>query len=354
MVMSTTSVAAGELSNEISEEQALDPHRAIVDPHHHLWEFSTEFWQSIYPGRRGPPRFLLPEFLATVERSGHNITQTVAVECHAMYRAAGPEELRPVGETEFVNGIAAMSASGSYGPCRVAAAIVGSANLRLGDRVRPVLESQVAAGNGRLRGIRTWTAYTEDGLLGMPAHPSMKGIMLDDTFRRGVSALEPLNLSLDIWCVHTQIPELTNLAEAFPQTPIIANHCGSPLNFGRFSNCEAEVFATWKKAVGELAHCPNVLVKVGGLGVDLAVPLGTHVGHASSETVSEKWRPYVETCISAFGSKRCMFESNFPPDNATCTYGAVWNAFKRIVSGCSEAEKTDLFSETAKKAYRLS
>ena len=178
----------------IEEETPLDAHRPIVDAHHHLWDYPPRFWD--YSAERTPPpRFLLPEVLETIARSGHNIARTVFVECHAMYSADSPEELRPVGETEFVNGIAAMSASGGYGDCRVAAAIVGSANLRLGDLVKPVLEAQIAAGNGRFRGIRTWTTYADVELFGRPLDLSAKGLMLDSVFRRGVAALHPLGLS---------------------------------------------------------------------------------------------------------------------------------------------------------------
>jgi len=342
---------SGESSD--GDETPIEPGRPIVDPHHHLWDYSPQFWESIYPDRQPPPRFLLPEFLSTVSHSGHNITDTVFVECHSMYRNSGPEELRPVGETEFVNGIAAMSASGAYGPCRVAAAIVGTANLTLGDRVKAVLEKQIAAGNGRLRGIRMWTAYSDTGLLGMAPDWLVKGVMLDASFRRGVSALEPLGLSLDIWCVHTQISEVSELATCFPRTTIILNHIGSPLSLGPYATRQTEVFVNWKNAIAELARRPNVVLKLGGLGVDLSVPLGDHVGYASSATLVERWRPYFETCISAFGADRCMFESNFPPDNATCSYGALWNAFKLMVKGYSEDEKSNLFSGTAKRTYRL-
>lgn len=351
MTLERKSPGARESIHAVDEELPLDPQRPIVDAHHHLWDYPATFWDysaELTP----PPRFLLPELVETIARSGHNIRQSVFVECHAMYRADGPEELRPIGETEFVNGIAAMSASGGYGDCRVAA-IVGCADLRLGDRAKAVLEAHIAAGNGRFRGIRTWTAYVDAALLGRPPDAAVKGLLRDSAFRRGVSLLEPLGLSLDVWCLHTQIPELTELAAAFPDTTIILDHVGSPLSFGPYAGREAEVFEDWSKAIIDLGRRPNVMVKVGGLGVDLAVPVGTHYGSTPSGTLARKWRPYFETCIAAFGPERCMFESNFPPDNATCSYGALWNACKLIVAGYSEAEKTALFSGTARRAYRL-
>lgn len=345
---------SSESTAETREEKPLDPERLIVDPHHHLWDFSPEFWKTFYPdGRPPPPQFLLPQLLETIKRSGHKISHTVAVECHAMYRSEGPQELRPIGETEFLNGIAAMSANGGYGACRVAAGIVGFADLCLGERVKGVLEAQIAAGNGRLRGIRASLGYAEIGLLGLAADPARKGLMADRVFRRGVSELATLGLSLDLFCVHTQIQEVGSLGAACPQTTIILDHLGAPLNFGPYAGREKEVFEHWRKSITNLARQPNIFLKLGGLGTDHSVSLGTHVGYESSAVLSEKWRPYIETCIDAFGVERCMFESNFPPDSATCTYGALWNAFKRIVSAHSEAEKSALFSGTAKKVYRL-
>ncbi|CAA9543489.1 MAG: Purine/pyrimidine phosphoribosyl transferase, partial [uncultured Thermomicrobiales bacterium] len=99
-------------------EEIIEPALPIVDPHHHLWD---------RPGWR----YLLDELLADLN-SGHTIVATVFLQCRAMHRADGPEALRPVGETEFVNGVAAMSASGGYGLTRVCAGIVGPADLRLG------------------------------------------------------------------------------------------------------------------------------------------------------------------------------------------------------------------------------
>ena len=74
----------------------------------------------------------------------------------------------------------------------------------------------------------------------------------------------------------------------------------------------------------------------------------------SSEALANAWRPYIETCIEAFGANRCMFESNFPVDSGTCTYAVLWNAFKRLAAGASTAEKAFLFKDTAIRVYRLS
>ena len=139
----------------LTEEPTLEPEIPICDPHHHFWDFRTE--------RIPYQRYLLHELIADID-SGHNVRSTVFVEARAMYRADGPEEMRPVGEVEFVQGLAAASASGLYGTSRAAAAIVGHANLNLGERVEPVLEALQAASPNRFRGIRhsvTWDPHPE-------------------------------------------------------------------------------------------------------------------------------------------------------------------------------------------------
>jgi predicted TIM-barrel fold metal-dependent hydrolase len=330
------------------DEAPIEPARPIVDPHHHLWDHSNVPGVAI-----GAKPYLLQEFQKTIDDSGHNITDTVYVECVSMYRREGPKDFRPVGETEFANGMAAMAASGKYGNARIVAAIVATANLRLGTEVRPILEAQIAAGNGRLRGLRFSTAYGEAGLFGREADPSRKNILLDAKFRDGVRAMQQFGLSLDVWCLHTQLGELADLAKACPDMPIVLDHLGTPLKFDAVLGASAEVFPQWRSSIVELARRPNVVVKLGGLGMDVTAPIGTTGGLTPSATLATDWRPYVESCIEAFGVSRCMFESNFPVDSSTCSYGALWNAFKRITAAYSEDEKTALFSGTATTCYRL-
>ncbi len=313
---------------------------AIVDPHHHLWE-------------RDEHRYLIHELLADTG-SGHNITQTVFIECGSMYRANGPVEMKPVGETEFVNGTAAMSASGRYGATRLCAGIVGHADLRLGDGVARVLEAQVAAGDGRFRGIRhsvTWDA--SDALAKARTNPP-KGQMLDPTWRAGFARLAPLNLSFEAWLYHPQLLELADLARAFPQTTIILNHVGGPIGIGPYKGKEAETFARWKTGITELAKSQNVVVKLGGLGMLMGMfDFNAREKPPSSTDLATAYRPYIETCIAAFGVDRSMFQSNFPPDGVSSSYPVLWNAFKRLASGHSASEKAMLFSGTAKRVYRL-
>jgi L-fuconolactonase len=331
----------------VSEEQPIDPGRPIVDPHHHLWDFGA-----IPGGGPGPRAFLLPDMLQTIGESGHNIVRTVYVECHAMYRKEGPSEMRSIGETEFANGMAAMSASGRYGDCRIAAGIVGNVDLRLGEKVAPVLEAQVAAGNGRLRGIRMPTVYADVEVFGRASDPAFRGLMMDAKFRAGVAALERFGLTLDVWCFHSQLGELASLAAACPNIVIVLDHVGTPLLSRAERARAAEVMSSWRRGIGELARRPNVRAKLGGLGMNLVAPIGGERGTATSQELAGEWRPYIEGCIEAFGPGRCMFESNFPADSA-CAYGALWNAFKLIAADYSDAEKTRLFSGTADEVYRL-
>jgi predicted TIM-barrel fold metal-dependent hydrolase len=269
-----------------------------------------------------------------------------------MHRADGPEAMRPVGETEFVNGVAAMSASGGYGPTRVCAGIVGHADLTLGDGVQEVLEAHLRAGGGRFRGIRHISAW--DASVRRASNVGEPGLLAESSFRAGFAKLAPLGLSFDAWLYHPQIGELTALARAFPETPIVLNHVGGPLAIGAYAGRRDEVFAAWSTSIHALATCTNVMVKLGGLGM----PIGGFDFHLepeppSSERLAAAWRPYIETCIEAFGPARSMFESNFPVDKTAYGYAAYWNACKRLTHGVSAGDKAELFSRAAARFYRL-
>jgi predicted TIM-barrel fold metal-dependent hydrolase len=322
------------------KEAILEPDLPIVDPHHHLWE-------------RPDWLYMLDDLLADTN-SGHNIVATVFVQCRSMHRAGGPEEMRPVGETEFVNGVAAMSAAGGYGATKICAGIVGHVDLRNGDGSRDVLEAHIRAGGGRFRGIRHITAYDSDPTLMNPAYAPPPRLMYDETFRRGFACLAPLNLSFDAWLYHPQIGDLTALAQAFPGTTICLNHVGGPLAIGSYEGKRAEVFAEWSASIKALAACPNVVVKLGGMAMRInGWDFHTKAEPPSSEELAAAWKPYVETCIAAFGASRCMFESNFPVDKGSYGYAAFWNACKILAKGASAAEKTALFSGTAARFYQL-
>ena len=341
-------------------EAILDPALPIIDPHHHLWDRPPAVLRQMPAGEHGfmdllrkIPRYLLDEYLVDL-RSGHNVRATVFVECRSMYRADGPDAYKCVGETEFVNGIAAMSASGLYGDVRVANGIVGNVDLRMGEAVEEVLRAQIAAGGGRFRGIRNSASHDDDPAVLGPLARTAPGLYLDPAFRAGFKVLHRLGLSFDAWLLEPQLPDLIDLARAFPETVIVLDHVGTPLGIGRYAGKRDERFAHWRANIRTLAGSPNVHVKLGGL----PMPFGGWRARMdgpddSSETLAAWWRPYLETCIEAFGVTRCMFESNFPVDRFGATYPALWNAFKRIASGCSPDEKTALFSGTATRVYRL-
>ena len=321
-------------------EPVLEPALPIVDPHHHLWD---------RPGWR----YLLDELLADTN-SGHNIFGTVFVQCRAFHRERGPEELRPVGETEFVSGVAAMMASGIYGSSRICAGIVGTADLRAGKNVRSVLEAHIAASGGRFRGIRHISAWVDDPEIVHPNYAPPPGMLGDAGFREGFSQLAPLGLSFDAWLYHPQIDELTALAQAFPDTQIVLDHCGGPLAIGVHAGQRDAIFLTWQASIRRLAKCPNVHVKTGGLGMRInGYDFHEQTDPPGSATLAAAWKPYIDTCIEAFGASRCMFESNFPVDKGSYSYSIYWNACKRLASGASATDKADLFSRTAARFYRL-
>jgi L-fuconolactonase len=323
------------------KEPILEPELPIVDPHHHLW---------IRPGWR----YLVDDLLADTD-SGHNVVATVYVQARSMYRDSGPLEMRPVGETEFVNGVAAMCASGILGKTRACSGIVGQADLRLGSRVEPVLAAHLRAGGDRFRGIRHITAWDADTSLNNPAYPAPPGLLADRTFREGFAVLGRLGLSFDAWLYHPQLDELAALARAFPDTSIVVNHAGGPIGAAAYSGKRDEVFPRWAASIKALALHPNVFIKVGGLGQNInGLGFDKQTEPPSAQTLATAWRRYVETCIEAFGPSRSMFESNFPVDKASYSYPVFWNACKLMAKGASSREKADLFAGTAARFYRLS
>lgn len=313
-------------------EPVLEPELPIIDPHQHFWHRT-----------RGD---YLPAALLA-DAAGHRLIGTVFIECRTSYRQTGPEEMHPLGETEFV--VAATAGA----PPGLAAGIVGFADLTLGPRVRPVLEAQIAAGQGRFRGIRHQLRWEATGV-GMYGRPYPPGLALDPDFRRGFAELAPLGLSFDAWLFHTQLEELLDLARAFPETAIIVNHGGGPLGVGRHAGRRREIFELWRERIAAVAACPNLVMKVGGFGM-LYSGFDFHEAEAppDSTRLAAAWRPYVETCLERFGPGRCMFESNFPVDRQSCSYRALWNAFKRLTGGYSAEERAALFHGTASRIYRL-
>lgn len=318
-------------------EEILDPDLPIVDPHHHLW---------------GPPRDkYLADDLAADLSAGHNVQATVYVDCREAYLTEGPEMMRPLGEVRFARGVG--EAADKAGGPRMCAGIVGHADLTNGDAVAELLEAQIAEGGGRFRGIRQSAVWDPSGLR-TSSRVMPKGLLLDPAFRTGFAHLGRLGLSYDSWAYFHQQTELADLARAFPETTIVLDHVGGVLGVGPYEGRRDELFDAWKAGILEAASCPNVNVKLGGLAMHT---LGFGYEHREtppgSAELAEAWRPYIETCIEAFGPERAMFESNYPVDGVSCSYAVLWNALKRLASGASAEEKAALFSGTARRVYRL-
>lgn len=286
--------------------------------------------------------------------AGHNIISTVYIQCRSMHRGSGPVELEPVGEVEFAAGAAAMAESGHYGNCHICEGIVGTADLMLGDMLRPVLEAMKAGGNGRLRGIRQPVANSGDPGVIASSVASPPGMMLEESMAAGVRMLGKEGLSLDIWAFQTQMQEALTLAKRAPDTVIIIDHVGGVMGTGGYKGRREEAFAGWRADMAELAALPNVRVKLGGLAMG-SCGFGFEADDLppTSEMLAEAWRPYIESCIELFGPERAMFESNFPVDKGQVSYVTLWNAFLRLAAGYSETEKDLLFRGTAAETYRL-
>lgn len=326
----------------LTQETALEPGLPICDPHHHFWDFRT--------GRIPYQRYLLHELMADIDQ-GHNIRSTVFIEARAMYRAEGPVEMRPIGEVEFVQGLAAASASGLYGPCRAAATIIGHADLKLGDRVKPVLEALQAASPNRFKGIRHIVTWDAD-----PRVESREtaGVLSTAGFRAGAKVLARMGLSLDTICCFPQLPEMVEFVRTVPDLPIIINHLGGLNRTGPFAGRDDEVMPAWRAGLAALAKCPNVLMKLGGIGMP-RFGFDWHLRDKpiGSEELAASMAPLLSFCIEQFGPERCMFESNFPVDKVSFSYPIVFNAFKRFSKDYSASERAALFHDTAVRAYRI-
>ncbi len=330
-------------------EEALEPELAIIDPHHHFWDHEggyllDDLMADILADQEAHPT---PE-----KSSGHKVLATVFLQCGYAYRPDGPVALRPVGETERVAAIAREAVQRGL-KTKIAAGIVGQANLELGDAVDAVLQAHIDAGDGRFRGVRhitTWHADFNASMLGRPP----VDLMQRASFRRGLARLAHFGLTFDAWLYHTQIGQLADLARAVPETPMVLNHVGAPLGVGPYLGRRDAVFAEWRAAMKDLASCPNVHIKLGGLAMAI---MGFEFHKAarppSSEQLAVAWAPYFHACIELFGVQRCMFESNFPVDKGMCSYGVLWNTFKRISAGASPEEKAWLFRDSARTFYRL-
>jgi predicted TIM-barrel fold metal-dependent hydrolase len=322
---------------DLVREAPLEPDLPIVDAHHHLM-------------RHGP--YLSNEFRRDIAESGHKVAATVHVDARLDYLTTGPEELRPIGETVSV---LQQVRPRSDSPARLGLGLVGYTDLRLGRAAKAVLEAHCEAGEGRFRGVRQISPWDADASL-TPAfiQAPPPGLLADARFRKGFACLGELGLSFDSWVYSPQLPEVIDLADAFPDVTIVLDHCGTPLAEGAYAARRAEALGAWRAGLRELARRPNVYCKLGGLAKWLTgSEFHLQPTPPASEDLAAAWGPIFASCVDAFGTGRCMFESNFPIEKATCSYGVLWNAFKRFSAGMSESERTDLFTGAACCAYRL-
>ena len=326
----------------LTQGPTLEPEIPICDPHHHFWVHRPE-----------PAAYqqYLPAELAADINSGHNVRSTVFIEARSEYRIDGPEELHSVGEVEFVQKLADEFATGAHGPARAAAAIIGRADLKLGDGVRPVLEALQAASPNRFRGIRHSTGWDPS-----PEVPDreIQGVLATDGYRAGARVLAEMGFLLEGFMYFPQLGELADFANAIPELTIVLNHSGGLHRIGPYANRDDEVFPEWRRGVAAVAKCPNIVMKVGGIGqarygfdwTKREVPVG-------SEELAGTMSPLLNYCIEQFGPDRCMFESNFPVDKVAYSYNVVFNAFKRLSKGYSATERAAMFHDTAARVYRI-
>ena len=325
----------------LTPEETLEPEIPIFDTHHHFWVSRPEpvHYQ----------QYLLPELAADVG-SGHNVRSTVFIEVRCEYRQDGPVEMKPVGEVEYIQTIADESATGKHGPTRAAAAIIGHADLKLGDGVRPVLEAMQAASPNRFRGVRHSVGWDESPEL---ANRDIKGALATDGYRAGAKVLAGMGLVLDNSLYFHQLPELAEFARAVPELTIVLNHIGGLLRTGPYANRDDEVLPQWRSGVEEVAKCPNIIMKLGGVG-QLRYGFYWHDRETAigSDELARALGPLMEHCIQQFGPDRCMFESNFPVDNISYSYNVLYNAFKRLSKGYSASERAAMFHDTAARVYK--
>ena len=325
-----------------NQEPAFDPDQKIIDPHHHLWDGRTD---------RPMLRYFLDELLE--DTADLNVRQTVFIECGAMYNADAPTPMAPVGETEFVAGVSAQSASGLYGDLRACTGIVGHADLLLGAAVGEVLDAHMEMSD-RFRGIRHHASWDPSPDVPNSRIVEIPHIYLNETYREGFAELGKRGLSFEGWLYHPQIPELTDLARAFPETTIILNHLGGPLGVGPYAGKHDEYFPSWRDSITELATCENVVAKVGGIQMIINGFGWEQMERApSSDELLAVNRPWYEHTIQSFGPDRCMFESNFPVDKACCSYTNMYNQFFKLVADYPQDEKDQMFHDTAQRVYRL-
>jgi predicted TIM-barrel fold metal-dependent hydrolase len=324
----------------LREEPVEDPAMPIIDPHQHLWT-------------RAYAPYLFDQYLADT-KGGHQVAASVYVQCSSMYREDGPEEMKPLGEVEFANGMAAMSASGQFGPSRLCAGIVGFADLTRGKPVRRILESMTRVAGERFKGIRTLATWSPVKVRSHASTGERPHLLLLPEYQEGLAELADLGLSLDVLVFHTQLADVESLARSFPDTRIILNHAGNPVLSGPYKERREEMMQVWMEGMRRVSALPNVHVKLGGLASRLSGSMWhTLPQPPSSDVMAGHFEPFVRHCVRYFGAGRCMFESNFPVDKGQTSYRLLWNAFKKLAAAYPAQDQESLLWRTADDCYRL-
>lgn len=325
-------------------EDPILPNIPIIDPHHHLWDV-------------GFGRYYIEELLEDINSSGHNIVSTVYIMSSSntkIYSKDGLEEFKPLTEIEFATSEGKRADLIPNNKVKVNASIVGSVDLTYGNKLQPVLEKAVNISEGRLKGIRMLLASHTDPRISSGAVKSDLGLMLHPNFIEGAKCIQNANLSLDFWIYHTQLNEMEKIARSLPDLTIILNHIGGPIHLGEYEGKQAATHREWRSAMMRLSRIPNINVKLGGLGMAVnGAKFHNNKFPPNSVQLSDVWKPWIYETIDMFGFDRCMFESNFPVDKGSCSYGALWNAFKILAKDMSDDEINKLFSKNAAKIYKI-
>ena len=325
-------------------EDPILPNFPIIDPHHHLWDV-------------GFGRYYIEELLEDINSSGHNIEATVYIMSSSntkIYAKDGLEEFKPLTEIEFATSEGKRADLIPDNKVKVNASIVGSVDLTFGSKLEPVLEKAINISEGRLKGIRMLLASHSDPRISSGAVKSDLGLMLHPNFIDGAKCIQNADLSLDFWIYHTQLNEMEKIARALPDLTIILNHIGGPIHLGEYEGKQAATHREWRSAMMRLSRIPNINVKLGGLGMAVnGAKFHNSKFPPNSVQLSDVWKPWIYETIDMFGFDRCMFESNFPVDKGSCSYGALWNAFKILAKDMSDDEINKLFSKNAAKIYKI-
>lgn len=320
-------------------EPALAPDLEVVDTHLHLWE------ERDFPDPTGGTPLRMSRYLPQdFDAGGHRVVQIVYVECGSRYYLDGPEALRAVGESAFA---AEMRDRFAAQAAAELAACIAYADLRSA-LLEQIIDAHQSASAGLLRGIRQSAARLEDPEARLLAGAAEPGLYRDPAFRRGLAMLAERGLTFDAFVFHHQLGEVADLARAVPSATIVLNHLGGPVGY----DGPGAIPGGW--LIDAVADCPNIVMKLGGVaslvtGYDAA---GASMPPSSEDFVRDRGVLF-EHAIERFGPERCMFESNFPVDSTSISYGTLWNAYKRIASEYDPGARDRLLSGTARAIYRL-